>query len=84
MAWLPILAGLLALCHPSPAAACAVCYGAANSQMTSGMNMAIFTLLGVIAAVLAAFVAFFLFLIRRARMMARQSSPAVLQAGLEN
>ncbi len=41
------------------ALACATCYGASDSPLAQGMNWGIATLLGVIGAVLAGVVAFF-------------------------
>ncbi|MFQ5525654.1 MAG: hypothetical protein ACE5GX_05275 [Thermoanaerobaculia bacterium] len=43
----------------SPASACAVCYGGEGSDMTTGMNNGILTLLGVVGGVQAGFVALF-------------------------
>ena len=45
--------------------ACPNCYGDPESSMTSGMNMAILSLLGVTSGVLAAFVGFFVYLRKR-------------------
>ncbi len=42
-----------------PAAACAVCYGGEGSNMTTGMNNGIVTLLGVIGVVQVGFVGLF-------------------------
>ena len=48
--------------------ACATCFGASDSDMARGMNMGIFTLLGVLAFVLSILVAFFVFIgVRSAR-----------------
>jgi len=47
--------------------ACATCFGAPDSSMTQGMNMAIITLLGVTGAVLGGFIATIVYFIRRAR-----------------
>ena len=49
--------------------ACPSCYGAPDSSMTEGMNMAILSLLGITGGVLAGFVAFFVYLRKRARML---------------
>lgn len=49
--------------------ACPSCYGAPDSPMTEGMNMAILSLLGITGGVLMSFVAFFVYLRRRARML---------------
>lgn len=53
-----------------PALACPVCFGASDAPPVQGMRMAIFALLGVTVIVLGAFAAFFIYLMRRARMTA--------------
>jgi LPXTG-motif cell wall-anchored protein len=55
--------------HASTALGCAVCYGDPQAPMTNGMNMAILSLLGITGGVLSVFVAFFVFLRKRARAM---------------
>ena len=50
-----------------PAAACSVCYGAANGSLITSARLGVFLLLGVTAAVLAAFARFFFHLRSRAR-----------------
>lgn len=60
---------------PCVAAACAVCYGAADSPLTEGVNKGILVLLGVIATVQVGFVALFLSIRQRAvRERQRQES----------
>jgi len=61
------LAALTLLCaaHPGPLWACAACYGASDSPMAKGMNWGIFSLLGVIGAVLVGVAGFFIYLARR-------------------
>jgi hypothetical protein len=54
--WLVSALGVVA---KSSARACATCYGASDSPLAQGMNWGIATLLGVIGAVLAGVVAFF-------------------------
>lgn len=54
---------------PQAAEACAVCYGDADSGMTQGLNNGILSLLGVIAVVQVGFVALFVSIRRRARLM---------------
>lgn len=54
---------------PGAAWACPVCFGAAEGPMIDGMNLAILALLGVTGAVLGSFIAFFVYLARRARMV---------------
>ncbi len=58
---LPLAAALvgLSLVFAEPANACTVCYGSAGSDMTTGMNNGILTLLGVIAFVQFGFMGLF-------------------------
>ena len=65
---------------PSAAMACATCYGALDAPQTHSMNMAIFTLMGVVGTVLSLFAAFFVFLMIRAKTMAMNNS-ATLETG---
>jgi hypothetical protein len=59
----------IALFVPARAAfACPVCFGRSDSPMAVGTNMAIFFMLGLTVAVLAAFGAFIVYLMRRARL----------------
>lgn len=53
---------------PQWAAACSVCFGNPESGMTQGMRAGIWVLLGVTGVVLAGFVVFIVYLVRRARM----------------
>ena len=55
------------LCAPSPARACAACFGAEDSPMIDGARVGAWVLIGVTVAMQAAFVFFFLYLRRRAR-----------------
>lgn len=67
-----LLAGSL---MPGEALACPACAaGSTDSILRSGMNMGIFTLLGVTGLMLVSFAIFFIYLARRAR--AAQGSPA--------
>ena len=50
------------------AMACPVCFGASDSPMAQATNTGIIVMLVVVAAVLVGFAAFFIHLIRRARM----------------
>ena len=56
---------------PSAAMACATCYGSIDTPQTHSMNMAIFTLLGVVGTVLSFFAAFFVYLMICAKTTAR-------------
>jgi len=70
-----VLAALLAA---APAArACQSCFGAEDSPLVDGARFGAFALIGVTVAVQVAFVAFFLYLRRRARIVAAMeaSSP---------
>jgi len=66
-----LVAGTL-LIAPARVWACPVCFGDPSSPMTHGMNWAIIALLGVTGTVLGGFVAFFLYLFKRSRMMMGQ------------
>lgn len=63
-----VLAGLFVSIH-QVGNACPNCYGDPDSSMTAGMNMAIVSLLGITGGVLAGFMAFFVFLRRRFRLL---------------
>jgi polyferredoxin len=65
------LMGLLA--SSRPALACPVCFGQNDSPLASAMNLGIFMMLLVVAGVLAAFASFFIYLMRRQRLVAQQS-----------
>jgi len=58
---------------PRSVLACPVCFGASDSPMAVATNMGIIAMLVVVAGVLAAFASFFIYLIRRAKMIARQA-----------
>ena len=65
----------LAVCAPSPLFACAACYGKSDSPLASAMNWGIFTLLGVVVTVLASIASFFIYIIRKEGMLAKNSTP---------
>ena len=67
------LAALMLLNSP-PALACAVCFGKSDSALAKGMNMGIFSLLGVIGLVLSGVAAFFIFLARRTANLPAEGS----------
>ena len=64
---LVVIGALLLLADNSAAWACAVCFGAADSPMTQGMNMAILLMLGILACVATGFVMFFIRLFKLSR-----------------
>lgn len=69
-----LLVSALGIAAQSSALACATCYGASDSPLAQGMNWGIATLLGVIGAVLAGVVAFFVHVgLRSAKVNAGQS-----------
>ena len=55
---------------PRAALACPVCFGQNDSPLAWGVNMGILAMLIVTVAVLAGFATFFIYLARRARMVA--------------
>ena len=66
-----LAAGLLALV-PAAAEACAVCFGAADSKLTEGMNAGILALLGFVALVQVGFIALFLRFRHRSKTLAER------------
>ena len=62
-----VLAALLLLLHAGVAAACPVCFGDPNAQMTKGAEQGVWFLLGVMLFVQIGFGIFFVYLRRRAR-----------------
>ena len=61
---------------PRVALACPVCFGQSDSPMAWGTNIAIFFMLGVTGAVLAGFAGFFIYLMRRAKLVAESANAA--------
>ena len=60
----------LAVLAPMPTFACATCYGGnIDSPMADGMNWGIFTLMGVIGTVLATFLTFLIYIIRKSEAL---------------
>ena len=70
---------VLLLAAPRAALACPVCFGQSDSPLAWGVNMGVFLMLAVTGGVLAAFAAFFIHLVRRARL-AGQSQDVVRAA----
>jgi hypothetical protein len=58
---------------PRSVLACPVCFGASDAPMAVATNMGIIAMLVVVAGVLVAFASFFIYLMRRAKMIARQA-----------
>jgi hypothetical protein len=63
-----------AAARPDSLWACAACYGASDSPLAAGMNWGIFSLLGVVVAVLGGIAAFFVFLARKAAAVSAASA----------
>ena len=61
---------VLVLAAPRAALACPVCFGQNDSPMAWGVNMGVFAMLAMTGGVLAGFAAFFVHLMRRARLAA--------------
>jgi hypothetical protein len=68
--WLTVLV----LAVPRAALACPVCFGQSDSPMAWGTRMGVFFMLGITVSVLAAFAAFFIYLMRRAKLAADDES----------
>jgi hypothetical protein len=68
-----VFVALAIVAVPRVALACPVCFGQNDSPLATAMNMGIFAMLIVVAGVLAAFASFFIYLSRRARLVAQQS-----------
>jgi hypothetical protein len=68
-----VVVTLLLLAAPRTALACPVCFGENDSPLTNAMRVGVIFMLVIVAGVLAAFASFFIYLMRRAKMVARQS-----------
>jgi len=75
-----IVATVVLVGAPRVALACPVCFGDANEPMTIAAKNGIWFMLAIVAAMLTAFGAFFVYLMRRARLAARSGEAA--KAGL--
>lgn len=56
--------------------ACPVCFGDSNEPMAIATNYGIWFMLGIVAFMLSAFATFFIHLMRRAKLAARETDPA--------
>ena len=70
---------LVMLGAPRVALACPVCFGQNDSPLAQAMNLGILLMLIVVAGVLAGFAAFFISLVRRARLADPVSGPARIE-----
>jgi len=64
----------LVFAAPRVALACPVCFGQSDSPMAIATNMGINFMLVVVAGVLSAFASFFIYLMRRAKIVAAQEA----------
>lgn len=64
-----LLSMVMILLGSHTASACPTCYGAADSPMVDGMNMAILAMLGITGCVLAAISSFFIMMRRRLKRL---------------
>ena len=71
-----LLTLLVMLGAPRVALACPVCFGQNDSPLAQAMNLGILLMLIVVAGVLAGFAAFFISLVRRARLADPVAGPA--------
>jgi hypothetical protein len=70
----------LILGAPRPALACPVCFGQSDSPMALAMQMGIIAMLVVVAGVLGGFASFFIYLMRRAKLVAaKEASEGIAQ-----
>src|SRR5947209_4712706 len=65
-----VLLTVLVIAVPRVALACPVCFGQSDSPMAWGTKIGIFFMLGLTVSMLAAFAAFFIYLMRRAKLAA--------------
>ncbi len=70
------LVAMACLAAPRAAVACPVCFGQSDSPMAWGANAGIFFMLGVTGVVLASFAGFFVYLMRRAQLVAGAGATA--------
>jgi hypothetical protein len=70
-----LMLGLAA--QPQVLLACAACYGQSDSPLAKGMNWGIFSLLGVVAVVLASVATFFIFLAKKSAAMSVATAPSM-------
>ena len=69
VSWLRVFVSILVVGVPRAALACPVCFGENDSPLTSAMRIGVIFMLIVVGVVLAAFASFFIYLMRRAKMV---------------
>ena len=70
-----LLVPLVLAAASQSALACATCFGKSDSDLAKAMNWGILSLLAVVVVVLSGFAAFFVYLARRAAMVAAAEAP---------
>ena len=71
-----VLLTTLAAAVPRVALACPVCFGQNDSPLALGINYGILVMLGFIGSLLLAFATFFIYLMRRARLVESGALPS--------
>jgi len=71
-----VLMTMLLAAVPRALLACPVCFGQNDSPLALGINYGILVLLGFIGSLLLAFATFFIYLIRRARLVEAGALPS--------
>src|SRR5438132_12099222 len=75
-----LMVSCLVIAAPRVALACPVCFGQNDSPLANAMNLGILAMLVVVAGVLGAFATFFIYLIRRAKLVAaKETSEGIAQ-----
>jgi hypothetical protein len=74
-----LVLSLLFAAAPRAALACPVCFGQNDSPMAVAMNMGILAMLIVVIGVLGAFASFFIYLMRRAKLVAAKESEGTVR-----
>ncbi len=72
----------VAMAVPRAVLACPVCFGQNDSPMANATNLGIMAMLVVVAGMLASFAAFFIYLSRRAKLVAENDFGAASSADL--
>ena len=68
-----VFSGLL-IAAPRAAMACPVCFGQSDSPMATAAKLGVIAMLVVVAGMIGAFATFFIYLIRRAKLVAAQET----------
>jgi hypothetical protein len=72
-----VLITLCVIAVPRAALACPVCFGNSDAPMAVAMNTGILAMLIVVVGVLGGFASFFIYLMRRAKIAAKESEGIV-------